>query len=337
MVFVINGQCAGDYSGYSVSFAGDVNGDGLNDLVIGAYGNDLAAGANAGRSYVVFGKTGCTAINLSAVAAGSGGFVINGQCAGETNFLPKVYQPIAGGPGNLGLASTAGELSLKTLVPPSAPGEFAVEDTTATKPIYLESGAGVTLDSTAVATDRLAVASRDFYPGSDPGLPSYVRVDPGRQYIVRFHITSTQQSNRNAQMRLRARSAKFAWSQKFEIGGAWGAGSRNNAIAQQALPGIGCQNPERDANEAGGWYNLLMQTPLNPDIRPEFPAGTPLATRMPLLSGQPGTGIVAPSRRDLRVGFDLIDTLSADPNHVLEAGNFTIDRIEVRSMPQVGD
>jgi hypothetical protein len=36
--FVINGEKAEDYSGISVSSAGDVNGDGLDDLIIGAYG-----------------------------------------------------------------------------------------------------------------------------------------------------------------------------------------------------------------------------------------------------------------------------------------------------------
>ncbi|MCX7246483.1 MAG: Ig-like domain-containing protein, partial [Burkholderiales bacterium] len=76
--FVINGQGASDQSGASVASAGDVNGDGLADLIVGAYNSDPAAGSNAGRSYVVFGQTGSGAIDLSAVAAGSGGFVING-------------------------------------------------------------------------------------------------------------------------------------------------------------------------------------------------------------------------------------------------------------------
>jgi hypothetical protein len=31
--FVINGESAYDYSGFSVSSAGDVNGDGLDDLI----------------------------------------------------------------------------------------------------------------------------------------------------------------------------------------------------------------------------------------------------------------------------------------------------------------
>ncbi len=77
--FVINGEAASDSSGYSVSAAGDINGDGIDDLIIGADG----AGPNgnvSGRSYVVFGSdTGfASPFELSGLD-GSNGVVLNGE------------------------------------------------------------------------------------------------------------------------------------------------------------------------------------------------------------------------------------------------------------------
>jgi len=54
--FAINGVADGDRSGISVSGAGDINGDGIDDLIIGAYGADPAGNPAAGSSYVVFGN-----------------------------------------------------------------------------------------------------------------------------------------------------------------------------------------------------------------------------------------------------------------------------------------
>lgn len=50
-----DGTKTSDYSGYSVSSAGDLNADGKSDILIGAYGDDTAA-SSAGTSYVVFGE-----------------------------------------------------------------------------------------------------------------------------------------------------------------------------------------------------------------------------------------------------------------------------------------
>ena len=49
------GEAAYDRAGYSVSGAGDVNGDAVPDLVFGAYGND-DGGAEAGAAYLVLGR-----------------------------------------------------------------------------------------------------------------------------------------------------------------------------------------------------------------------------------------------------------------------------------------
>ncbi len=44
-----------DYAGRSVSSAGDINGDGFDDILIGAHGND-DGGSGSGQVYIIFGK-----------------------------------------------------------------------------------------------------------------------------------------------------------------------------------------------------------------------------------------------------------------------------------------
>jgi hypothetical protein len=76
----MDGESASDTAGLSVSGAGDVNGDGLDDVIVGA---SLAAtsGAGTGHAYVVFGKTDVAFVPLAEVAGGTGGFVIKGEGA----------------------------------------------------------------------------------------------------------------------------------------------------------------------------------------------------------------------------------------------------------------
>ncbi len=57
-VIRILGDDAGDDYGISVASAGDVNGDGFGDFLIGAYFADPAGGAEAGEVYLVFGHDG---------------------------------------------------------------------------------------------------------------------------------------------------------------------------------------------------------------------------------------------------------------------------------------
>jgi Ca2+-binding RTX toxin-like protein len=79
--FAINGIAAFDGSGYSVSSAGDVNGDGFDDLIIGAL-SASPNGTRSGQSYVVFGSnSGFGASFNPSTLNGSNGFAINGIAA----------------------------------------------------------------------------------------------------------------------------------------------------------------------------------------------------------------------------------------------------------------
>ena len=77
--FRLDGERILDFSGGSISTAGDVNGDGFDDVIIGASGAD-SNGINSGSSYVVFGKTSgfSATMNLSDLD-GSNGFRLDGE------------------------------------------------------------------------------------------------------------------------------------------------------------------------------------------------------------------------------------------------------------------
>ncbi len=80
--FKLNGIDNRDYAGYSVSSAGDVNGDGFDDVIVGAYGAEPSGSGSysrVGESYVVFGKSGgfSSAIDLSGLN-GTTGFRLDG-------------------------------------------------------------------------------------------------------------------------------------------------------------------------------------------------------------------------------------------------------------------
>jgi hypothetical protein len=77
--FVLDGEMEVDLSGWSVSGAGDVNGDGLADVIVGALTADPNGLDRAGRTYVVFGKADTEAVSLADVALGIGGFAMDGE------------------------------------------------------------------------------------------------------------------------------------------------------------------------------------------------------------------------------------------------------------------
>jgi len=76
--FRLDGVAARDFSGSSVSNAGDVNGDGFDDVIVGALGTD-PNGDYSGSSYVVFGKAPGFSANMDLSSLdGSNGFRLDG-------------------------------------------------------------------------------------------------------------------------------------------------------------------------------------------------------------------------------------------------------------------
>ncbi|HEU0115672.1 MAG TPA: hypothetical protein VFQ80_13390, partial [Thermomicrobiales bacterium] len=81
--FRLLGAAGGDYSGFSVASAGDVNGDGFADLIVGASYAD-PHGSASGASYVVFGKASGFAANIDLSSLdGLTGFKLSGAAAGD--------------------------------------------------------------------------------------------------------------------------------------------------------------------------------------------------------------------------------------------------------------
>ena len=66
------------YTGRSLRTAGDINGDGFDDFIIGSYGDDTTA-TNAGRAAIIFGSaSGFPASFIDTDLDGSDGFIIDG-------------------------------------------------------------------------------------------------------------------------------------------------------------------------------------------------------------------------------------------------------------------
>jgi hypothetical protein len=81
--FKISGAAASDFLGSDPSSAGDLNGDGLGDLILGAQGAN-ANGADSGAAYVVFGRTSFTANFDVSTLNGTNGFRLRGGAAGDS-------------------------------------------------------------------------------------------------------------------------------------------------------------------------------------------------------------------------------------------------------------
>jgi hypothetical protein len=71
LLWTLRGEASGDAFGYAVADAGDVNGDGASDVLVGAPGAD-AGGQNSGAAYVYSGADGSLLRLWNGTAAGDG-------------------------------------------------------------------------------------------------------------------------------------------------------------------------------------------------------------------------------------------------------------------------
>ena len=78
--FSITGGLQGDLLGNSVSSAGDINGDGFDDVIVGAYLADQNSQYGSGSSYVIFGKASGFSSNIDVTSLdGTAGFRLDGE------------------------------------------------------------------------------------------------------------------------------------------------------------------------------------------------------------------------------------------------------------------
>ena len=86
--FCLDGVASSDKSGYAVSAAGDVNGDGVADLLVGASDAGPGGEPSAGSTYVVFGQNTAVSGLFSATFPlanldGHNGFQLNGVAVSD--------------------------------------------------------------------------------------------------------------------------------------------------------------------------------------------------------------------------------------------------------------
>jgi hypothetical protein len=105
--FIIRGAAEFDNAGHSIASAGDVNGDGLTDLLIGAPNVDRGGYTKAGAAYVIYGKSTSTGVTWSgltddptmagrkildlATLKSSDGFMIQGEAQAGTQNVGSTF------------------------------------------------------------------------------------------------------------------------------------------------------------------------------------------------------------------------------------------------------
>src|SRR4051794_36824597 len=79
--FAIDGASAGDRLGSAAASTGDLTGDGLPDVLVGAPAADVSGRIDAGAAYLVAGRSGTTTVDLA--SAGAAAYTVAGAASGD--------------------------------------------------------------------------------------------------------------------------------------------------------------------------------------------------------------------------------------------------------------
>ena len=118
--FRIEGVAAGDSLGLAVSAAGDVNGDGFDDLILGAPNATVSGAVEAGQAYLFFGRDFTKSITqlggqtADTLLGSSGSNVMNGAQSNDSLIGLGGFDVLRGGQGDDSLA--VGDLAFRKVV-----------------------------------------------------------------------------------------------------------------------------------------------------------------------------------------------------------------------------
>ena len=178
------GEESSDKSGYAIAGGGDVNGDGLADLLVGAQGNDRRA-SSAGAAYVVLGAPSGT-VDLSAadgILVGQAGSDSAGKAvsAGWDVDGDGYADVLIGAEGNDAGASSAGAAYLVkgpisgTASLSTADARLIGEDASD----YAGAAVALMMDTDGDGNGDIAVGAKNHTVGTVKGGAVYVLPDPG--------------------------------------------------------------------------------------------------------------------------------------------------------------